>query len=325
MNKPSTDFNKRSRQMLYARDARTKELVKLPGDINDDAVVYDDKIHKGHLICECCDTPVYFHQGSDVAKGSRQLGQSAHFKTYPNSSHYDDCKLAKPALERKASTAAFCFNFNTTSADYLAQPTDNNRPEDLVGYSLKGMFDLAAAMRTQEISRITNGYAVNREHGAAWRNFMWSDTDAACRRNMIETVHEMIAHKKLIQLCAMELRVDKTKIGIPFGIPEKRFIPGKAVKMYEDDQGVSHIIMPRFTVDWRITGKDGYEEILSFFDRSDTYMAQGLASLSSKKQGDARFYFPELAINDPAQLIKDSLKNLLAENHRHHARQAQPS
>lgn len=316
------DFNTRSAPMLYARDRRTGSIIALPGD-RIGADWYDDKTHKGHLTCLDCNTPVHFNKGAEITDGSRkglenQLSRRAHFKTNPGTAHDMGCQLAQDAISGEALTTGFRLNFNTSTADYYDNDHESILPEHLQGISLKGTEDLVNFMRLNDIERIKKSYAVHREFESTWENFMLSDSDPHCRQHLIDTVSMMRRSQQRFNLSALELHVDKNKIGHTVKNWDKIYVRGKSVKVIDEDRhGIAHIILPRYTFQKSDEWEAG--ELSDLFERkSDTFIAQGLGEVSVQCLGSAKFYYYEMKVITPAQVVRDNLANLLKQNRLHH-------
>lgn len=152
-------------------------------------VAYYEPLHKGHMQCLSCDTPVYHRTGSPVVAGGHK-GRKAHFVTFPNQDHEDRCDLPRERHGRTVYDETRGYRIHINLPDYSdlfnrqAGPYERDekgrlslKDKSLASrrpYAVSDIEDVLKLIRSGDYARLKDSVIMlaDREQPLPWNKFL---------------------------------------------------------------------------------------------------------------------------------------------------------
>ena len=319
--------------MPAARDARTGQIVRLPGArVHDGEARYDSKIHKGHLLCPDCDARVHYMPAKLPGGGSNTPGSQEHFATNAKQKHDADCATGRRRLlpehddhREVDKSRGFQINLNLLSEgtrDTLRsrfgrahgpytreghKTRYRTRAEDLKkmeNYPVHGAEDLVRFLRTKPMNRIQDSTVIFLDQEIQWRFFM------VPYGNKGERFKLMVSHMRdqgrrrqpvLMEVIRQDSRSADTRIA------------SKDIFVARDEDGKASYILPAVYLD--------SPEVKTAMRAPGRYLVLGEARLKTTYDPHTGTrHFLSVSVTDPSQIIQADLRQIRAENERRSAK-----
>lgn len=301
--------------------------VQLPGTrLQSGAVHYDEKIHKGHLSCICCDAPVHFRTGQTTISGDNLRGPRAHFASNRRAAHANDCTVPLRLDEGDATaydlTKGYRIHLNTGQLKeqfdvrarlYARRPDSKimiNDPElaSREPFSVRGAADFLRIMRKENKERLRHALVINGAAQIPWHDFFVRYSfhqDKKNRRGEPRFTHLV---KRLAQFGSPQL----VMMEVDFSKPSKTKMDcvcaeAPAIYLGRDKDKNGHYAVPRVYI-------EGLQqaEIARTIAARGRFLVMGAVRLrveTDARSGDVRHYL-NMTVTNPAQVTPADLPRL---------------
>ena len=286
------------------------------------AVHYDEKTHKGKLMCKCCDAPVHFHPGSQTVSGDNLRGPRPHFSSNRQAYHGKDCTVELAIDEGRDPrdydlTKGYRFHMNTGELkqqfDGRARPygrrsyphweiiINDSDLKDREPYSFMDAENLQRLIGKKRDDRVADAVIVNGGSKIPMRDFFFryvrkdNEEKRYSRKQpdflrLVDQLQEFGDH----QLIAMEIdlatpRYAKGKVVCAEGHPIK--------DRKKDADGYTHEIIPRVMAGYGA----GHAELARMLGAKERLLVVGIARMRTEKDEEAQKvrHFVEVAVRQP--------------------------
>ena len=283
------------------------------------AVYYDEKTHKGKLMCKCCDAPVHFRAGSSTIAGDNLRGPRPHFASNRRENHTDDCTVELAIddgrdVRQFDLTKGYCFRLNTgelrESFSGRARPYGRrsyphwevliNNPDlkDREAYGVKNAENLQRLIGKKQDERVRNAVVVNGSDIIAMKDFFFrysyqqKDKKALSRQQpRMQHLVDLLQEFGNNQLILMEVDLTKPKYA------KDRIVAAESRHIRlpkKDENGYTREIVPRV-----IAARHVQETIANAIVDKDRYLVMGIARLKTKVDEETKkiTQYVELKVN----------------------------
>jgi hypothetical protein len=189
--------------------------------------VYYEALHKNHLECPCCDTPVLHRKAAPVI-ASGHKGFPAFFATFPRRDHEDSCPLPREKHDRKIYDQSRGYRIHVNLPDYsdlfnhAAGPyerDENNRlrlKDQMLATrqpkAVSGIEDVVKLIRSGDFARLKDSVVMlaDREQPLSWNQFLIRlSTNGGTHNRHLALMDRALS--KLYQPAVVEIEItDKT-------------------------------------------------------------------------------------------------------------------
>lgn len=285
--------------------------VQLPNTkLQSGAVHYDEKTHKGNLICKCCDAPVHIRI-SKVATiaGDNFKSPRTHFASNRRDNHSDECTvdLAIPYEGDSRNldlTKGYMFRLNTgvlreqfggKSRPYGRRTHPHHKilinPEfaDREGYGANSTDDLQRLIGRKKDQRVREAIVINGGDVIEMKDFFFRPTykkdgkTLASKQPRLKHLVDQLQAYGDDQRILLEVNLDKPKYS-----KGKYFAAeGKAIRLFKDrdKDGYAFYLVPRLCV-----SPNNRQAAAAALQMNETgkYLAMGICRMKVKKDEESK-------------------------------------
>lgn len=297
--------------------------VQLPGTkLQAGAVHYDVTVHKGKLVCKCCDAAVHFHPGSRTVVGDNLRGPRPHFSSNRQAYHAKDCTVELAVDEGRDPreydlTKGYRFHMNTGELreqfggrarmfgrrSYPHHEVIINDPDlkDREPYSFKDAENLQRLIGKKMSDRVANAVIINGGAKMPMSDFFFryirkDNEDKRYSRKQPDFL-------RLVDL--LQQFGDRQLIAMEIDLATPRYAKGKVVcaeghpikDRKRDGDGYTHEIIPRVMAGYGA----GHAELARMLTAKERLLVVGVARMRTEKDDEARKvrHYVEVAVREP--------------------------